>query len=210
MPLLFLTQLHWSCPHPWRHILRRLSEPLLAESSPDSGWAPDGECRPAPKNWAQGQGAWGSQVSLHDESKSWYPVFAKWLANGCSSLQLSKEVGKQSSELRINRIVRLYIWWRVVWDFTSQNSTSQNTSHWRVVWDFTSHNNTSWRVVSEFTSHNSHNNTSWRVVWDLTSHNNTSWRVVWDLTSDNNTKGGVRPYIRGKWWHGHETLCFSV
>ena len=123
--------------------------------------------------------AWGSQVSLH-ESTSWYPVFAKCLANGCSSLQLSKEVGKQSSELRINRNVRLYIWWRVVWDFTSQNNTS-----WRVVWDFT--------------SHNLQNNTSWRVVWEFT-HNNTSWRVVWDLASHNNTKGGVRPYIRGKWW----------
>ena len=94
-------------------------------------------------------------------------------------------------------------WWRVVWDFTLHNNTSEkNSLWWRVVWDFTLHNNTSennwlwWRVVWDFTLHNntSEKNSLWRrVVWDFTLHNNTSeknslwWRVVWDFTLHNNT-----------------------
>ena len=45
-------------------------------------------------------------------------------------------------------------WWRVVWDFTLHNNTSEkNWPWWRVVWDFTLHDHTSgknwpwWRVV---------------------------------------------------------------
>ena len=45
----------------------------------------------------------------------------------------SKEVGKQSSELRIT-----FTSWRVVWDCPSHN----NTLNERVAWDVTSHNNT--------------------------------------------------------------------
>ena len=97
-------------------------------------------------------------------------------------------------------------WWRVVWDFTLHNNTSEkNSLWWRVVWGFTLHNNTSeknslwWRVVWDFTLHNntSENNWLWwRVVWDSALHNNTSeknwlwWRVVWDFRSGD----------KGKWW----------
>ena len=48
-----------------------------------------------------------------------------------------KEVGKQSSELRMT-----FTWWRAVWDFTSHNNTFHEGWCETVVWDLTSHNNT--------------------------------------------------------------------
>ena len=67
---------------------------------------------------------------LHPKDLGGQPVVVDIIYNYIQS----KEVGKQSSELRTNRIVRLHIALhnitihqrRVVWDFTSHNSTSHN------------------------------------------------------------------------------------
>ena len=82
--------------------------------------------------------------------------------------------------------MRLYIWWRVAWDFTSHNRTSHNnTSHWRVVRDFTSHNSTS-----------HHNTSHWRHKkeegWCETLHHTAVHHMGLVL--------GRKPE--------HETLCF--
>ena len=70
---------------------------------------------------------------------------------------LSKEVGKQSSELRTNRIVRLHSMKGGVWLYI--------TSQWEV-WDYIQ-----WRVVCDFTSHhNEKRETTFNEGWCVTVH----------------------------------------
>ena len=114
----------------------------------------------------------------------------------------SKEVGKQSSELRMT-----FTWRRVVWDFTSDDFLPDEGrcetlylmtfTRWRVVWDF---------ISDDFYLMNGGVRLEiWWLLpdegWCETLHlmTFTWWRVVWDFTSDDFylMKGGVRHYI---WW----------
>ena len=123
----------------------------------------------------------------------------------------SKEVEKQSSELRTNRIVRIYsmnggvrvyitarweVWaytpWMVVWEFTSHNNERCETilHEW---WCVRLHHITM-RSVSLYTMNGGvrvYITARWEV-WDYTP-----WMVVCEFTSHNNEKCET---ILHEWW----------
>ena len=121
--------------------------------------------------------------------------------------------------------VRLYIWWLLPDEGWCETLHLMTFTWWRVVWDFTSDDfylmkggvrlYIWWLLPDEGWCETLHlmTFTWWRVVWDFTSDDFVEevwcetlhlmtfawWRVVWDFTSDDFClmKGGVRLYI---WW----------
>ena len=95
-------------------------------------------------------------------------------------------------------ITKQYMQWRVVWDFTSHNTTLNEG------WRETLHHQTIHAMKGGVRLYITKAYMQGRVVWDFTSPNNTcnegwcetlnhqtihAWRVVWDFTSEVGTKG---------------------
>ena len=120
----------------------------------------------------------------HGCSKRWCPVnvlHRDWQGMVTWKRSLPREVGKQSSELRMTFTCNntLNEGW---WDLTSDNNTLNEGWCETVVWDLTSDNNTlneGWcgTVVWALTSHNNTLNEGW---CETVTYQYTQWRVVCD------------------------------
>ena len=116
---------------------------------------------------------WNKVCSVRSLFSLLWPWWWSWILLQYSIVALSKEVGKQSSELRMTF---------TQWGFTLHNNTfMKGGGRLYITWPYI---HDGWcELVHHKTIH------SWRVVWNFTPHNNTF------------TKGAVTLYIAEQYIH---------